>query len=166
MVIRRIIVGFVVAVLLAACGGAPQEAAQPTPAPTTAPTVAPTAVPTLTEYADILKQQLIEDDIAVQNVTAEDGTLPIVTVAYELKGDSPDPADIGPELERAIYTISKRVAMQVEAGTQIDRAVLVLMFGEQQVGSTRISTRDMVAWNKGDLTDQEYQTRWSQNLSQ
>jgi hypothetical protein len=145
--------------LLLSCGTVP-VAEQPTAVPAMA--LPPTATPTLTDIAATLKEQLISDKILVQSITVEEGALPTLTITYNL-GAGATGVDVLPQIERAIYTVSKRIAALVQSGVPIDRAVLVLMLDEKtKVGSTSINTRDMVAWSKGDLTDQQFQARWSQ----
>lgn len=151
----------VLVLLLAGC--ASPLAAEPTPTPAPTPTVAPTPTPTLAQIADVLKAQLIADQIAVRTIAADAGALPTLTIVYDVNATSA--ADIGAALEKTIYTVSKRVAAQVEGGAAIDRVVLTLMVGETQVGSTRIAARDMVAWSKGELTDPQFQLRWSQTIN-
>jgi len=134
-------------------------------APVAVSTLAPTPTPTLARIADTLKEQLTADKVAVRSVKADAGALPTLTIVYSVDEANVTQADIGVALERSIYTISKRIATQVQAGAAIDRVVLTLMFRDTQLASTSISTRDVVAWSKGDLTDQEYQARWSSTLN-
>jgi hypothetical protein len=158
---KLVLVGYI-SLVLVACGGVP-TAVEPTAVPTAAATAVP--VPTLEEAAEQLEEQLVADKVLVQAVTAEDGALPTLTIAYDLPAEAASPADVGTAIERAIYTASKRIAQHMDSGLVVDRVALNLMMGEQQVASTRINARDISAWVKGDLTDQEYQSRWSQTVN-
>ena len=140
-------------------------------APTAVP-AAPTAAPTLTQYADTLKQQLTADKINVVSVEATEGALPTLTVNYTIAVDDlahPDVAKVSTDIEQANYLVAKHVAAQVQAGTPIDRVVMALwaVSGDQKipVANTRVNAKDMVAWSKGEITDKEYQARWSQTTN-